>query len=313
MIVVWSTKNDSTADRVERTIKDSGFSLIRIDTDNYGELYNISWCTESSTINYKNQKFDINEIRSIYYRRPSISEIPRNERDFAKNETWYFLRALFYKIQNVYWMNHPCSLILAENKLRQLEIAKNIEFDVPPTIIPSNYIEAHSFFLENNRSCICKSGYTGILKKSENETKSVYTWKIPEDANEKYFFEVSNCPTIIQKMVKKVADIRVTVAGDNYFAVRVGSKDLPEIDWRMYIEKGLSYEIISLPIEIWEKIKLIMKQFDITFAAFDFAVTEDDSYFFLEFNPAGQWEWLEVEAGAKISKIIAEELIKRDK
>jgi glutathione synthase/RimK-type ligase-like ATP-grasp enzyme len=48
----------------------------------------------------------------------------------------------------------------------------------------------------------------------------------------------------------------------------------------------------------------------LNFGCFDFIVTSNNDYIFLECNPNGQWLWIELETGYEISKIIAENLAK---
>ena len=49
----------------------------------------------------------------------------------------------------------------------------------------------------------------------------------------------------------------------------------------------------------------------LNFGAFDFIVTPDNKYIFLECNPNGQWLWIELLTGQKISEKIANALDRR--
>ena len=51
------------------------------------------------------------------------------------------------------------------------------------------------------------------------------------------------------------------------------------------------------------------KELDLVYSAFDFVLTPEGKYFFLETNPAGEWVWLERELGLPISKTIINELL----
>ena len=53
----------------------------------------------------------------------------------------------------------------------------------------------------------------------------------------------------------------------------------------------------------------MMDDFSLNFGAFDFIVTPDDEWIFLEINPNGQWLWLEQKLGINISKKIVEYLV----
>ena len=51
-----------------------------------------------------------------------------------------------------------------------------------------------------------------------------------------------------------------------------------------------------------------LKEMKLNFGAFDFVVTPSGEYFFLECNPNGQWLWIEMRTGLKISEAITEVL-----
>jgi hypothetical protein len=45
------------------------------------------------------------------------------------------------------------------------------------------------------------------------------------------------------------------------------------------------------------------------YGAYDFIVTPDNRYVFVEVNPSGQWLWIEDLAGCPISEAVAAELV----
>ena len=54
----------------------------------------------------------------------------------------------------------------------------------------------------------------------------------------------------------------------------------------------------------------MMEDFNLIFGAFDFIVTPEDKWVFLEVNPNGQWLWLEQSLNLDISKKILDNLIR---
>lgn len=52
-----------------------------------------------------------------------------------------------------------------------------------------------------------------------------------------------------------------------------------------------------------------MKDMNLSFGAFDYIVTLDDEWIFLEINPNGQWLWLEQSLDLDISQKIIDYLI----
>ncbi|MGH3874773.1 MAG: hypothetical protein ACRDSR_25265 [Pseudonocardiaceae bacterium] len=85
----------------------------------------------------------------------------------------------------------------------------------------------------------------------------------------------------------------MTVVGDRFFAVAIhADSDQARIDWRSDYG-ALRYEQIVAPEDVRYSIKILLERFGLPFGAFDFAVTPDGCWWFLELNPNGQWGWLE--------------------
>ena len=98
----------------------------------------------------------------------------------------------------------------------------------------------------------------------------------------------------------------LTIVQEKIFAVRINT--INQIDWRMdYIHH--QYTVISCPIYIQEQCKKMMRDMEINFGAFDYIVTPDDEWFFLEVNPNGQWLWLELNQKINISEEIVNYLL----
>ncbi len=55
-----------------------------------------------------------------------------------------------------------------------------------------------------------------------------------------------------------------------------------------------------------------MKFFKLKIAAIDVVLGKDNKLYFLEINPMFDWLWIELLTGMKISKAIANALIKKD-
>jgi D-alanine-D-alanine ligase-like ATP-grasp enzyme len=51
-----------------------------------------------------------------------------------------------------------------------------------------------------------------------------------------------------------------------------------------------------------------MKAFDLIYGAFDFIVTPEGRYVFLEVNPSGQYMWVECATGLEITTALADAL-----
>jgi glutathione synthase/RimK-type ligase-like ATP-grasp enzyme len=65
------------------------------------------------------------------------------------------------------------------------------------------------------------------------------------------------------------------------------------MDWRNIPSNELQVEEFELPPEIKEKCIVFMKEMGLLFGCFDFIVTPDGEYYFLEINEQGQFLWVE--------------------
>jgi glutathione synthase/RimK-type ligase-like ATP-grasp enzyme len=104
--------------------------------------------------------------------------------------------------------------------------------------------------------------------------------------------------------------LRITVIGARIFAVKIDSQALAEtqLDWR-HAQHDVAYEPVTLPREIAAKITAFMEALGLVYGAFDFIVTPDGRYVFLEVNPGGAYMWVEAATGLGITPALADALI----
>jgi glutathione synthase/RimK-type ligase-like ATP-grasp enzyme len=106
---------------------------------------------------------------------------------------------------------------------------------------------------------------------------------------------LSACPGIFQAHIEKSYEVRVTVIGKTCYALKLYSqKNENSIDWRASIQTApFPVEQLSLPTEINKKILQFMGKSHLLFGCFDFIVTSNEEWIFLEVNPMGQFLWVE--------------------
>ena len=104
----------------------------------------------------------------------------------------------------------------------------------------------------------------------------------------------------MQNCISKEYELRITIVGDKVFSAKVNSQENKNTltDWRK--EKN-PFVIYELPTEIEQKCIQLTKKLNISFGAIDLVRDKNGDYIFLEINPNGQWAWIEMETGLKIS------------
>jgi hypothetical protein len=99
-----------------------------------------------------------------------------------------------------------------------------------------------------------------------------------------------------------------TVVGQEFFAVAIHA-DSPQArrDWRSDYG-SLRYEPVTIPDDVRVAVSALLARLDLPFGAFDFVVTPECQWVFLEVNPNGQWGWIEDQTGLPITIAIADHL-----
>jgi glutathione synthase/RimK-type ligase-like ATP-grasp enzyme len=99
--------------------------------------------------------------------------------------------------------------------------------------------------------------------------------------------------TMLQQVVPKAFEVRLTVIGDRMFPVGIHAhSDASRLDWRTDYA-ALTYDpAVSLPSDVADGVKALMRELGLFFGAFDFAVTPAGAWVFFEVNVNGQWHWL---------------------
>jgi glutathione synthase/RimK-type ligase-like ATP-grasp enzyme len=100
------------------------------------------------------------------------------------------------------------------------------------------------------------------------------------------------------------------VVGRDVHCIRIDSQATARtaLDWRTD-QLGLAYHVEQLPSAIEDMLLAFHQTLGLVYGAYDFIVTPDEQYVFLEVNPVGQWLWLEEITGIPISDSIARYLL----
>ncbi|MBQ9435160.1 MAG: hypothetical protein IJU33_03440 [Bacteroidales bacterium] len=195
-----------------------------------------------------------------------------------------------------------------------MKVARDLGMKTPITCYSNRkkYFERH--FVDNKYLSLKPiDGEEVILEDDDSQEYLFYSKKVKStDVFSQSEEAFSQTACFIQNYVEKKYELRVTVCCNDIIACKLDSQQLEEgkgkEDWRQGYDFGLKHEIVELP----EKIKFFcieyLKRMHLNFGCFDFIVTPEDEYVFLECNPNGQWMWIELYTGYDISKVVAKNL-----
>jgi glutathione synthase/RimK-type ligase-like ATP-grasp enzyme len=115
-------------------------------------------------------------------------------------------------------------------------------------------------------------------------------------------------PMILQRRIEKCRELRVTVIGDMVFACQIitTSNSPQHIDWRIDDAETLPHRLVEIPDQLKNQLRNMLHNMGLNFGAFDIIQDFDDSYYFIELNPNGQYYWIEILTGAPLSDSMAD-------
>jgi ATP-grasp ribosomal peptide maturase len=243
---------------------------------------------------------DLSAVRALYHRRPTPCPTDSGEQAarFAAQENRRGLGGVLGALPGCLYLSHPQAIARAEYKPAQLAAAARGGLMVPATLITNDPAEAKAFCDE--QPVVYKPLHAGAYDVG-GEPAGIWAGSVEageiDDA-------VRHSAHLFQARVPKVADVRTVVVGGQVFSALITAPP-GAVDWRAEYQ-SLTYEPIACPEEMRGALVRFLADFGLNFGAFDFAVTGDGVWWFLECNPNGQWAWLEGVAGLPITAAITD-------
>lgn len=324
MIFIFTNKEDIHPTNVINHLVGWGVPVFRLNTECLLTDYQFKWwCNEDGCDFYiRNVKNNLevygHEITAVWDRRAMIPKhLPVTHRErsinkYNREEAHGFLSFLRYYMRDIFSVGSIVEDRPADSKMLQLSVAKSLGAKVPDTCY-ANYKSAFDD--------LC-SIYDEISLKSINndsvfidgETEYVfYSQKVKSsDIKTQDPIAFSQTACYLQNYIDKKYELRITACCNDIVACKIDSQaqsnTTGKIDWRQGYDYDLRHEIVDIPDSIKDFCLAFLKKMKLNFGCFDFIVTPDDEYIFLECNPNGQWLWIELVTGYDISEMVARNL-----
>lgn len=250
----------------------------------------------------------LEELRSVWYRNPASFQFPAamsgTERQHAQHEAKLGLGGVLGALP-LRWINHPSRHADAGYKPRQLLTAVRASLSVAPTLVTNNPGAVRRFAMQFapggvvtkmlGASAICEQGGRRVTLTQRLAAA---------DLNDLRGVELT--AHLLQQWATKREEARVIVIGGQVFAVAIHAhSQAAYIDWRADYN-ALSYEPVSLPTDVECGIRAVMRELDLVYGAFDFVITPEAEWIFLEVNPGGQFGFLEDSTDAPLTAALAD-------
>lgn len=301
-VLLLSNRDDFTSDYVATKLDAARVPYLRINSEDITELHFSLSPGQRNVVTSSDRQFNLETARSVFFRRlPTDFPLALNEEDteFINRERRDFLEGLFLAL-NAKWINPLANTVIGERKILQLAVARQVGLQIPNTLVTNDAKQARQF-LENTPPSIIKPISHGLQRAAET-VYSIYTSTVSLEhlRDEDGLME---SPILLQEKIHNERDIRITVVGNELFAVEIEKENSEEIDWRKPT-LNKTFRLHNLPADISAKLIEFVKSMGLTLSAIDLILTPDNHYVFLESNPAGEWLWLELELGIPISQRI---------
>lgn len=312
MILLVTNSADATADYFASYLSSAEEPYIRFDTDFFISSYSIEFSDIdgrkffSISDREKNQSASSASIKGVWYRRPVRPIVKLQDADLdlvqeLSTEARAQYETVIRSLSNSVWVSFPEYLRFAEDRLVQLDYARKCGFSSPHTMI-TNDRETARLFVKSHKKVCFKPFLLGQIPLEEG-VGLLYT-SIVEQSDEKFFEKVPNFPVLLQEYINKKVELRITVVGNDIFAVKIilGEDQEAKIDWRIDNSSRVTFEPITLNPCICSKLLQLVHMFGLNFASMDVVISDEDKYYFLDLNPNGQWAWLDQSLGLGIAK-----------
>ena len=296
VLIITSSIDETATYIINRYSEQAEF--FRIDVDKFDEykfcVGNKGWSISSDCFFIRSE-----DIYSIYYRKPMLPDLS----PFDPQYHLMIQRDIIAVINGIVdcfsgkVLTRPSILRKTENKVYQLMyVSKN------GWTIPESYIG------NSNGECIKYEKSASIIKPlTTGKTYGKNGWELYQTNLFKEINEdISLTPIYLQEYIPKQFEVRVTIVGRKMYPIRIDTEN--KVDWRADYQNH-RYTQITCPDDIIVKCYKLMDDFNLVFGAFDFIVTPELKWIFLEINPNGQWLWLEQSLKLDISQKIVEYLI----
>lgn len=307
-VLILTNEQDVTADMAVVELNAAGIPVLRLDPAELpggaGVSGEFAHGTFHGHLSVGGRVVSMASLRSIWVRRPGIPAVRAPAASaWLTEETSQSLYGML-RCTDARWMNHPDAARQARHKPWQLWLARACGLPVPATLI-TTFPRVAREFAERYPDLVVKP-VSGAHPAGDG--LAVPTTRVRPDED---YRDVAHGPTLLQRRVRKAADIRLTCVGDRLFAARAESvpqAEEPEaavVDVR-FDDRAGPWRPVPVPRRVADGVHAYLARARLAYGAFDFAEDTDGIWWFLECNQSGQFGFVEIETGQRIGRAVAE-------
>ncbi|WP_434739517.1 ATP-grasp domain-containing protein [Micromonospora sp. SH-82] len=318
MILILTSPDDVHADAAEAELGRRGATWVRFDPADVPSRACLAVAVADGRVtrtlvrhadpdDCRPRVVDLDAVTAVWFRRPGTPVAPAHLDDpyatFVVEESRQFVGDVWETL-DVPALPAPRPVVLrAQQKVRQLQLAVRLGFDVPATVVGNDPDAVLDLFGRTGGTLITKQvGLSAVGDELMRYTEPVSHRDLV------HVDGVRHCPFIAQARVPKRVELRVTVVGDRVFTAAVDSQrsNHARHDWRRQDERNTPWSTYDLPEEVAARCVALTRLLGLRYGALDMIVTPDDRYVYIEINPSGQYLWVEEETGLPITAAVVD-------
>jgi putative peptide maturation system protein len=323
MILIVSAPDDDHVARIAPELRRRGASVLWFDLAELPARAQLSVEYEARgcprpVLRVRDIEVDLRAATAVWTRRPAR---PSPEgitdaalRDYARGETaeaWIGVTAML----DCLWVPGPrWSELRASYKPLQLQVAAELGFEIPPTLITNSPADLLDFHRRHNGALIGKTVHQRFVAPPGDPRRAYMLTEVVANRDVGHVDAVRHCPVTFQPYVDKRVELRITVVGDRAFAAEIDSQwtNHTRHDWRRFDDHHERHRVHDLPPDVAARCVALTRRLDLHVGAIDVILTSDDRYVFLEINPNGAWIGMERATGLPIGDALCDLLLARE-
>ncbi len=329
MICIFSNSEDHTTTEVMRWLHHLGYSdVLRINSDEHPDTLQIRLSAGEWRFSYEGRDIPLTALKSVWYRRGrgwlsnlyDIVEIPGNKEltdylnDKLKEEQQTLSTYIHHCIeQNSFQLGRPKRLDL--NKLIVLELAQKAGLHIPPFLVGNQRTDLAAF-VAGREGVITKALSDGFYFFEQQRRHTAYL-TYTEEVDRRFLEQMAEriAPSFLQEQVRKKYEVRVFYLDGICYSMAIFSQRnaATRVDFRKYSGSGKQRTVpFKLPVMIEKQLTALFQLLQLNTGSADLLVDNDDRFYFLEINPAGQFEMVSYPCNYNLPQKVAQLLIRHD-
>jgi MvdC family ATP-grasp ribosomal peptide maturase len=318
VLLLTHARDYYTVDRVAEALSRRGASPFRLDTDRFPLDIKLSARLAPEgfrhVINYRRTWINADNVKAIWARKiwtPRMDEnLDSQFHALCINESSAMLQGFLDVFHSARWVNDLRRDHEAENKLRQLRIARDVGLRIPRTLTTNDPEQARAFFEELGGNVVAKL-LRPLSISMGPAPLFVYTSVVKEqDLAEAE--RLRHSPMVFQERIPKATEFRIAFINGQLFtgAIDASNSIKGQSDWRLSAPDECHWKPARLSDDVASHLRSLMDKLGLVYGAIDMIRTPEGEHVFLEVNPGGEWGMLERDLSYPISEAIADALLK---